>query len=106
MPKIFKKLKVSATGLGDLIAAGFIKRGEETLLAPIVGNGTFISGAVKAGAAMMVSGRSKTRKIAAMALGIDAGEDFANAIINLVMGGGGGGGLGGLGGGGNAGGDF
>lgn len=92
MPTIFKKLKISAVGLTDLIAAGFVKSAEERLLSPVIGNATFMSGGLKAAVAMMVNGRGRFRKIAAMALGIDAGEDFAAAILNMLGGGGLGGG--------------
>jgi len=98
MPTIFKKLKIRSIGLGELIAAGFVKSTEERLLSPVIGNATFMSGGIKAAIAFMVNGKSKYRQVAAMGFGIDAGEDFATAILNMIGGG--------LGGGGNGGDDF
>jgi len=92
MSTIFKKLKIRSIGLGELIAAGFVKSAEERVLSPFIGNATFMSGGLKAAIAFMVNGKSKFRQVAAMGFGIDAGEDFATAILNMLGGGGLGGG--------------
>jgi len=84
MAEIFKKLKVEATGLGDLVAAGVLKSIEERTLSGVIGNGSFTSGAIKAFIAMALNGNSKIRKIGALAFGVDAGEDIAYALLGKI----------------------
>lgn len=85
-------IKTHTTSVFDFVGAGVVKRYEEKLSSPVIGNGTLISGGVKALAAYLIQGKGgRLGNIATLALGVDAGEDLAMGIENFL----GGAGLGG-----------
>lgn len=79
--------KVQASGLMDVALMGISKSVGERALAPIIGNGTLSSGAMKLVAGGLVQGRGKMGNIVGSGFVIDGVED----IVNSFMGGMGGG---------------
>jgi len=83
-------IKAKTSSLVDYIGAGAIKAIEEPILTGIVGNGTFMSGAVKGIIAAGIDGKGgKLGNMATLAFGVDAGEDIAMSLMNMVGGAGG-----------------
>lgn len=86
------KIKTHTTSVFDFVGAGVVKRYEEKLSSPLIGNGTIVSGGIKAVGAYLLQGKGgRLGNVATLALGVDAGEDLAMGIENFL----GGGGLGG-----------
>lgn len=80
-------IKTKTSSLVDFILAGAIKSVEEPMLAQIVGDGTLVSGAVKGVIAGLIDGKGgKLGNAAAMAFGVDAGEDIARSLLGMVGG--------------------
>jgi hypothetical protein len=80
--------KVEAHGFVDLLAIGVVKNIEERITAPYIGNGTLWSGAVKGILGGVIDGHGgKVGKYLGGALGVDAGEDLANALTGMIGGG-------------------
>ena len=78
-------IKAEATSVVDFVGAGFFKCLEEPVLANIVGNANIMSGVTKAVIASVISGRGgKIGNMAAMAFGIDAGEDIAISLMGML----------------------
>lgn len=90
MPKLFKR-KTGKLTLGDAFGIALFKSFGERLLTPFVGNGTFLSGAVKIGGAMALYGLIGGRigDLASTSLIVDGSED----IIRQLLGSGGFGGF-------------
>lgn len=85
--------KIEAHGIVDLVAIGVVKTFEEGLTQPYIGNGTLMSGAIKAVIGGVIDGHGgKVGKIISGAFGVDAGEDLARGLLALI-----GGGIGGAG---------
>jgi len=79
--------KPSANMYIDALAIAGIKTVEERLLAPIVGNGTFVSGAVKGAIGIgvpMIAGGNKWAKVLGTAFLVDSAEDVMNALISMI----------------------
>jgi len=86
------KPKVEASGLLDVALLGVSKKETETALAPMVGNGTLKSGAVKLVAGGILQGQAgKIGKTIGGGLVVDGVEDLLVALMSGV-------GFGGLGG--------
>lgn len=80
--------KVQASGLMDVALMGISKSVGERALAPVIGNGTVTSGAMKLVAGGLLQGKGKMGNIVGSGFVIDGVED----IVNSFMGGMGGGG--------------
>ena len=79
--------KPSANMYIDALAIAGCKTLEERLLAPVVGNGTFVSGAVKGALGLgipMVAGQNKWTKLIGTAFMVDSAEDVLNAILKMI----------------------
>lgn len=83
------KPKVQASGLMDAFEMGLLKTFSERTLTPVVGNGTFTSGAVKLIGGGVLSGFSKNKHVGLLssAMVIDGVEDAAHSLIGGLMGG-------------------
>lgn len=79
--------KVEASGIFDLIAIGVVKTFEQRLTEPYIGNGTLMSGAIKAIAGGFIDGHGgKFGKYVGGAFGVDAGEDIAIGLMGAAGG--------------------
>lgn len=80
--------KVEATGLVDVAEMAALKTIGETILTPVIGNGSITSGAIKLAMAGLGAGLSKNKhlKLAASALAIDAVEDIAHTVMPRILG--------------------
>lgn len=79
--------KVEASGFFDLIAIGVAKNFEERLTAPLIGNGTLMSGLIKGVVGGVIDGHGgKIGKIVGGAFGVDAGEDLAIGLLGAAGG--------------------
>jgi hypothetical protein len=91
MSKHFIGKKVGKLSLGDAFLIALVKTFEERITAPIIGNGTLMSGAIKIGSAMAVKGLvgGKISDIVGTALVVDGTEDMVNSFLggNLTFGG-------------------
>lgn len=79
--------KPSANMYIDALAIAGIKTVEERLLAQFIGNGTFVSGAVKGALGIgvpMIAGNNKWAKVIGTAFLVDSAEDVMNALIGMV----------------------
>jgi hypothetical protein len=77
--------KVEAHGIFDVVAIGIAKQLEEKLTAPVIGNGTFVSAAIKGVGGGLIHGKGgRIGNIVSSALLVDAGEDAALSILNIV----------------------
>ncbi|RZN36692.1 MAG: hypothetical protein EFT35_07785 [Methanophagales archaeon ANME-1-THS] len=85
--ELVPKIKTKTTSVIDFVGAGVIKSLEEPILAGIVGDGNFVSGAAKMVIAAVLPGQGRLSNMAKMGFGIDAGEDFALALMGLFGGG-------------------
>jgi len=85
------KGKPSMSTFTDALFIAGIKTAEERLLAPFIGNGTFVSGIAKgiAGAVIpILGGQNKWTNLIATAFIVDSAEDCVNAGLQyLGMGG-------------------
>lgn len=79
--------KVKATGLADVALMGISKSVGERALAPIIGNGTLSSGAMKLVAGGLVQGRGKMGNIVGSGFVIDGVEDIVNSFMGGIGGG-------------------
>lgn len=88
MGKILKP-KVQATGLIDAFEMGILKTLSERALSPVVGNGTFISGAAKivGGGVLTSVSRNKHAGLLSSAMVIDGVEDAAHSVLGKILGG-------------------
>lgn len=88
MGKILKP-KVQATGLMDAFEMGILKTLSERTLTPIVGNGTFMSGAAKIVGGGVITSVSKNKHVGLLssAMIIDGVEDAAHSILGNILGG-------------------
>ncbi len=78
----------------DLVGAGLVKYAAERGLAPVIGNGTLKSGAVKLGGGILARkfmGRGLLGDSVSLGLSIDGVEDIVTALIGSGLGGIGGG---------------
>ena len=82
--------QVGEFSLGEAFMIGVAKSLTERLLSPVVGNGTYMSGAVKLGGAYMVPKllKNKIGKVTGTALAVDGVEDIINALTNSFFSGG------------------
>jgi len=81
------KGKPSKSVFMEAIGIALIKTAEERLLAPIVGNGTFVSGIAKGAIAFILptlAGNNKWTNMGATAFMIDSAEDLVNAGIGYI----------------------
>jgi len=81
------KGKPSKSMFMDALVIAGIKTAEERLLAPVIGNGTFVSGAVKGGIGFVlpaIAGNNKWANLAATAFIVDCAEDVVNAGLNAI----------------------
>lgn len=86
MPKLIKG-KPDRNMYIDAIGMALVKSFEERLLAGLIGNGTFVSGAIKGGISFilpMILGNNKWVNLGATAFMIDSAEDFVNAGLQYV----------------------
>lgn len=92
MGKIIKG-KPNKSTFVDALGIALIKTAEERLMAPLIGNGTFMSGGAKALIAFglpMIAGSNKWTNLGSTAFMVDAAEDLVNATIQALGAGGGG----------------
>ncbi|MGP8323466.1 MAG: hypothetical protein ACT6FG_05690 [Methanosarcinaceae archaeon] len=75
------KPKVQASGLMDVALMGISKSVGERALAPIIGNGTLSSGAMKLVAGGLVQGSGKMGNIVGSGFVIDGVEDIVNSFM-------------------------
>lgn len=83
-----QKVTTGAVDYPTLIGAGLVKYFEERTLAPFVGNGTLISGAVKGAAGFVAhkyGGGGIVGNSLALGFTVDAVEDGLTAVIGPVM---------------------
>lgn len=82
------KTKVGGLGLGEAVEVALMKSVEETVQAPIVGNGTFLSSVVKLaeGVGVGMLSQNKHAKRLSLALMIDSAEDGVNALMGVLRG--------------------
>lgn len=74
--------KVEASGLLDVVALGLAKTTTERLSAPIIGNATVKSGAIKLVAGGVIGGKGgKIGKAVSGGLIVDGIEDMVSAIL-------------------------
>ena len=73
--------KIKAVGFLDIALLGLSKAGTEQLLTPIVGNGTYISGALKLLGGGLIQGRGKIPQIIGGGLVIDGVDDVVTAFL-------------------------
>ena len=95
----FLSEKIAGLDLLTLGIAGLTKYAEERALTPLIGNASFMSGAVKIAAALVIQGTAKENKYAkavALGFGVDGVEDLITAGLNMVGFGANGGNQGGL----------
>ena len=83
------KPKVQATGLMDTFELAILKTLSEKALTPVVGNGTFMSGAAKlvGGGVLTSVSRNKHVGLLGSALVVDGVEDAAHSLLGSVLGG-------------------
>ncbi len=78
--------ELSRMGLVDALILGVLKFVLERVTAPVIGNGTYMSGAIKIGASMLVD-RVLSGKIGNMlstALMLDGVEDIAVNVATMI----------------------
>lgn len=82
------KPKVQATGLMDAFEMGVLKTVSEKVLTPVVGNGTFVSGAAKLVGGGVLNGVSKNKHVGLLssAMVIDGVEDAAHGVLGGLLG--------------------
>lgn len=71
----------------DAVGIALVKTAEERLLAPLVGNGTIVSGIAKGVVSFVlptVAGNNKWSNIIATAFMVDSAEDLVNAGLNYL----------------------
>jgi len=82
------KGKPSKSMFFDALVIAGIKTAEERLLARLIGNGTFVSGAIKGGIGFvlpMFAGKdNKWINLASTAFIVDSAEDLVNAGLNYA----------------------
>lgn len=80
--------KVGSLSIMDALGVALLKSTEERLLAPVVGNASLMSGAIKVGLALVSGGviKNKFGNLLGTALIVDGTED----IVTAFFGGGGG----------------
>jgi len=74
----------------DAIGIALVKTLGERAMAPIVGNGTFVSGIAKGVLAFViptVGGNNKWTRIGSTAFMVDSAEDFVTAGMRMLTGG-------------------
>jgi hypothetical protein len=81
MEKKILSPKVEAVGFLDIALLGLSKSGTEQLLTPIVGNGTYMSGALKLLGGGLIQGRGKVPQIIGGGLVIDGVDDIVGAFL-------------------------
>lgn len=84
MGKILKT-KPSKSAYMDAIGIALVKSLEERLLAPIIGNGTLMSGAIKGAVGFVlpaIVGSNKWSGIISTAFIVDSAEDLVNVALN------------------------
>lgn len=81
--------QVGEFSLGEAFAIGLSKSVSERILAPLVGNGTYMSGGVKIAGAWLLPKmlKGKMGKIIATGLVVDGVEDVINALSASFLGG-------------------
>lgn len=81
--------QVGEFSLGEAFAIGLTKSLSERLLSPLIGNGTYLSGAAKLVGAWGVPKvlHGKMGKVAGTALAVDGVEDIVNALSQSFLGG-------------------
>jgi len=80
-------VKAKATGIVDFVGAGVVKSFTEPMMAQFVGDGNIVSGTVKGVAAGLITGKGgRLGNIATLAMGVDAGEDIAQGLMNMLSG--------------------
>lgn len=87
MAETILKPKVEAVGVFELVGIGVAKIIEERATAPIIGNGTLTSAAIKGvvgGLAHQYIGNNMLGRIVSGAFLIDAGEDAALSLMNMT----------------------
>lgn len=81
------KPKVEVTGIFELVGTGVLKILEEKTTAPVIGNGTLTSAAIKgvAGGVLHTYGKGNILgRMLSNAFLIDAGEDAALALMGMT----------------------
>ena len=83
------KPKVQATGLMDTFELAILKTLSERALTPVVGNGTFMSGAAKLVGGGVLSSVSRNKHVGLLGSGVivDGVEDLAHSVLGKVLGG-------------------
>lgn len=84
-----QKVTTGAVDYPTLIGAGIVKYFEERALAPFVGNGTLLSGAVKGAAGFVAhkyGGGGIVGNSVALGFTVDAVEDGLTAVIGPLLG--------------------
>lgn len=87
MARKFVRGKPTKTDMVDALGMALVKSLEERLLAPFVGNGTFVSGIAKGIISFIiptVGGNNRWTKIASSAFLIDCAEDIVTAGLGMV----------------------
>lgn len=85
MAKILKP-KIKATGLMDAFEMGVFKTISERSVAPVIGNGTLTSGAVKLVGAGVLSSLSRNKHVGLLssAVIIDGVEDVVTGLLGSI----------------------
>jgi hypothetical protein len=87
MAKILKP-KIKASGLMDAFEMGVFKTVSERTAAPVIGNGTYMSGGAKLIGAGVLSSLSRNKHVGLLssAIIIDGVEDVVNSLLGSVGG--------------------
>ena len=85
MAKILKP-KIQATGLMDAFEMGAFKSVSERMTAPLIGNGTLSSGAVKLVGAGILSSLSRNKHVGLLssAIIVDGVEDMVTGLLGSI----------------------
>jgi hypothetical protein len=80
--------KVGEFNLGEAFAIGIAKKVSEQLLQPVIGNGSYMSGAVKIGAAYFLPKvwKGKISSVLATAWAVDGVEDMITQLFGSGVG--------------------
>jgi len=88
MTEIFGKKIGGGVPIDELLGAGALKPIFEGMMAPYVGNGNVVSGAVKLGGALVlpaIGGNGKFVRITQLALGVVGAEDLMRGLLGGVI---------------------
>lgn len=77
-------IKANVTGLTDTLGAGVIKTITDPLVGTIAGDNNLLSGIVKTGLAVMISGKGgRLGNCATLAFGVGGGQDLTVGLLSM-----------------------